>query len=138
MKIGMDLHGVLDGMLCTKVRSSEKSALWLLFVRQMVHSGHEVHLISGPTRSQIIGELVELNIDSNEFTDIFSVVDYLKDHGAKMWQDPPDSGRWFTDDSVWWATKGEIAKDLELDIMFDDSQQYAEAMPENVKFVLVK
>lgn len=116
MKIGVDLHGVLD-------RCPQDMKIVLAMFMAM---GFEVAIISGPPREQIEQELGNFGFFCQKhYTYIISVVDNLHYWGADMRQD--ENGNWWTDEETWWDSKARICLDLNIDYMIDDSEKYAPA-----------
>ncbi len=121
MKIGIDLHGVLDD----NIESAQ------FHLSKLVQDGDTVLVISGPPTAQIKKELTELGFEQGvHYHEIKSVVDHLKETGAEMWQDEKE--RWWTHDDIWWGTKGEICEQCEVDIMVDDHIEFAVGFPDTV------
>ena len=116
MKLGIDLHGVID----TNPR------LYKIILETM-GKRMEVHIISGPPRSEIIEELEELGFKKGlHYEEVHSIVDFLKENGEEMYQD--ENGRWWTDnDDHWCATKANICDEFQIDAMIDDKEMYRDA-----------
>lgn len=116
MKIGVDLHGVLD-------RCPEDMKIVLASFMAMKA---EVYVVSGPPTNQIINELEKLGfVRFVHYTGTLSVVDYLRNSGVQMWRDENDN--WWADDENWWDSKAAICKQVSIDFMIDDSDRYAPA-----------
>jgi hypothetical protein len=138
MRIGFDLHGVLDA----------DPIAWTLHANLMKESGHEIYIISGPPLDQIAEELEQLDvalrtrdihqISLPKFDGIFSIVNWLRENEIKIWEKVPGSDHWWANDEDWNSTKGKIAAQIGLDILYDDTFTYSEHMPEHTKFVLIK
>jgi len=122
MKIAFDVHGTLDN----------DPANFLLDIVDMCIKKDEVFIISGPPAQQITEEIAGLGINPDNVT-IVSVVDWLREGGAHMWQDK--KGTWWCDDAIWWQSKGKICEEHKIDIMFDDCYGYHVAMPETTRFI---
>jgi len=123
MKIAFDVHGVLD-----------RDPLLREFVNSLTkHDNFEIYIISGPPMEQISKELLDLELYTAGLK-IVSVVDFLKNKGIKMWQDENET--WWCNDVEWWASKAEICKQYEIDIIFDDKVEYATYMPYKTRFIL--
>jgi len=128
MRIGIDLHGVADSF----------PEVLMPLMEAMMDCGMDIIVISGPPADEVKNALTELGyIQAMHYDNIASVVDFLKESGAKMWQD--HKGEWWTDDETWWASKAKMCKELGVDMMVDDSHRY---MPYfeggHTRFVLVK
>ena len=110
MRIGLDLHGVID--------SNPK--FWASFSRLLVvGNDHEVHIIMGPPIKKVMAKLVRFHMC---FTHLFSIVDYHRDRGTKMWQD--ELGRWNMSPYEWDKTKADYCVRQEIDLHIDDSSIY--------------
>jgi hypothetical protein len=114
MKIGIDLHGVLD-------MNPEVSRVVL---KALIDAGHEIFIISGPPLIEILNILTGLGLEAGiHYSDAYSIVGFLKEKNVKMWLDKKKT--WWADDEDWWSAKANISYNLKLDIMVDDSIQYA-------------
>lgn len=138
MRYAIDIHGTLAIRSNGRLVTSEIFQLLAGLMRAWVLKGDEVYVCSGPTRSVIEAELKELGLESGiHFTHIESVVDFLHNSGVEMYQNPPDSGRWWCSNEDWNRVKGQIAELRGIDIVVDDTLAYAKAMPSNTQFCLV-
>jgi hypothetical protein len=126
MKIGIDLHGVID---------SDPDLFKSLFTLMSLQN-REVYIVSGPPRADIIAELDKLGFEEkSHYTDVYSVVDFLKESGVKMWQDK--NRRWWCNDKDWCESKAKICDKLSLEYMLDDKEMYRKAFDDiETKFVL--
>jgi len=123
MKIGVDLHGVID---------SDPA----LFKKIMILKNRDVYIISGPPKTEIVAELEALGIKKElHYKEVYSIVDFLKEQGVEMWQD--ENGRWWSNEEDWLSSKAKICDKLSLRYMFDDKDMYRPAF-DNIKteFVL--
>lgn len=113
MKIGLDIHGVLDA------RPEFFSELTKLFVT----NGHEVHIITGGSAKEgtVLQELDDLNIS---YTHLLSVYDYLKEVGAKTNEELGIASRYPFPDETWNTVKAEYCAKHGIDMHFDDMQEY--------------
>lgn len=115
IKIGIDLHGVLD-VYPELFRPLCKAA--------MVY-GVEVHVITGPPTERAIKELSRAGYEKDtHYTHLHSVVDYLKLSRTFMWQD--ERGNWWASEDDWWSSKAEICQDFNISVMIDNSPEYGE------------
>jgi hypothetical protein len=110
IKIGLDIHGVID----------ENPRFFSELTKSLIKSGHEVHIITGPSIS--IGIEEDLKKMDISYTNLFSIIDYHKAKGTPMSKD--SMGRIFMDDYLWDRTKGDYCKKHEIDFHFDDSDAY--------------
>jgi hypothetical protein len=118
-RIGIDLHGVINHFI----------AWWAPWMAAMISNGDEVYVISGPPKNEIEAELTSYELKKGtHFTDVISVVDYLKEKGVGMWLDYKNT--WWADDKDWWTSKGEICTKYEIDEMWDDQARYKAGFPE--------
>ena len=113
MKIGLDIHGVLDKHLFLK----ELAAL-------LVSNGHEVHIITGAmweNKSNV--ELEQLGIMRGiHYTHFFSIADTLLSGGAEVeWKDDVNP---VFDEYLWNKIKGDYCKNHNIDFHLDDSDIY--------------
>lgn len=127
MKIGIDLHGVLD-----------KHPELMKPLMESLIKDHEIWIISGPPLDQIEKELDGLGYKKWEhYHLIYSVVGYLKSKGIAMWQD--EKRTWWCEDDEWWSSKSKICGTLGIDILLDDSRKYAPYFKNvKTKFILLK
>jgi len=123
MIIGIDLHGVIDSDI-----KNFKSLLEIFWNR--------VYIISGPPKADIEEELNKHGLYQGlHFSKIFSVVDFLKEKGTKMWTDEKDT--WWASDEDWWSSKAEICEKYDVDIMIDDKEKYRQYFKDKkTKFLL--
>ena len=112
IKIGLDLHGVVDTF-------PEKFAELAVSI---VESGGEVHIITGLIRDEKIeNQLTEWGVP---FTHYFSIVDELIYQGEHIdWVDDLP----YADKEKWDAAKSIYCKEKGIDFMIDDSPRYAES-----------
>lgn len=121
MKIGIDIHGVID-----KHRVLF-SALTQMIKRDVELSDmdHEVHILTGPSHAK----LRPAELTGIWYTHFFSIVDALKDQGETPWykeEDTTKSDPWFDNLDLWNRAKGIYAAENNLDLMIDDTAGYAE------------
>lgn len=111
MKIGLDIHGVMD----------EVPELFAVLSKTLVEAGHEVHVITGPPDGpRIREELARLGIS---FTHFFSIVDYHQSIGSEIITDA--KGHHYVDDYLWDKTKGDYCLREKIDLHIDDSDSYS-------------
>ena len=113
MKVGLDIHGVLD------VRPEFFAELSKLFIA----AGHEVHIITGGsfTDGSLQAELESYNI---EYTHKFSIYDHLKNIGAKTNEELGIASRYPFPDETWNTVKAEYCERNQIDMHFDDMNEY--------------
>lgn len=125
MKIGVDIHGVLD--LYTQDI--------IAFCNRAISKGHEIHILTG-TEAKKAKIQVE-NLGLKNYINLFSIVDYNKAIGTKMWNDDPRGKGWWMDRSDWVKSKGTYCKENHIDILFDNEIDYAKYLPDFCTFVYV-
>lgn len=114
MKIGFDLHGVMD-----------KLPFFKLIGELLVDSGNEVHIITGREWEKLHVEIRERGILLNRhYTNHFSITDYLIKQGENVRWDNPDNP-WF-DENAWNKAKATYCKENNIDVHFDDTDVYAD------------
>jgi hypothetical protein len=119
MIIGVDLHGVID----SDPEWFKEMLGQLMFDIGGYGSTFDVYIISGPPKKDIRAELEKISIHHGlHYDEICSVVDHLKEKGAKMWQD--DRDRWWASNEEWWKAKAEICEIEDVDIMIDDKKEW--------------
>ncbi len=123
LRIAFDIHGTLD--------NDPTFVLKKIFIA-MLSRGHKIFIISGPPADQIRKELKALGILESSVT-IVSIVDWLTEKKVKMSLD--SKGNWWCADLIWWSSKGNICRELSIDLIFDDKIEYAKNMPETTKFI---
>jgi len=112
MIIGIDLHGVID----SDIKWAKKVLDSLMF-------DFGINIISGPPAIDIEKELNDHGLYRDiHFDAVFSIVDFLKEKGVKMWLD--GNSRWWASEENWWSSKAEICEKYKVDIMIDDKEKY--------------
>ena len=113
-RIAFDLHGVLD----------TKPELYGPMIKVLKSAGHEIFILSGPKRIDVLEQLKKLPLYIGPPFEILSVVDFLEDNGVEFnW----DGNHPWTDDETWWDSKARICKEKGIDILIDDSIRYKPA-----------
>lgn len=121
MKIGLDLHGVVDRF----------TREFTLATRKWVSSGHEVHIVTGSSWASVVRQIDGYGIS---YTHSFSIVDYHREIKTPM--ESRESG-WWMDPITWDKTKGDYAARAGLSIHFEDSPEYAKWFPPSCTFIYV-
>lgn len=126
MKIGIDLHGVID----------DDPKLFKKVMILMHSQDREVYIVSGPPKIDIVVELNELGFEKGvHYEEVYSIVDFLKESGVEMWQD--GENRWWSNDEDWLSSKAKICNGLSLEYMLDDQEMYRPSFDSiRTKFVL--
>lgn len=122
LKIGLDLHGVIDLY----------PALFSRMSKNLANEGAEIHIITGQEKEKIIPKLEKYQIT---YDHLFSIVDYHFERGTEMWKDC--KGTWWMDERFWLRSKGDYMDRAHIDIHFDDSFEYAKFVPPFCTFILV-
>jgi hypothetical protein len=122
MKIGLDIHGVID----------RYPALFKTLSTHAVRLGKEVHIITGQSWAEAYKTVENLGIC---YTHHFSIVDYHKEKGTKMWQN--SNGTWQMDNYDWNRSKGDYIWREKIDIHFDDDYNYVNYFPEHCTAIIV-
>jgi hypothetical protein len=110
LKIGFDIHGVLD----TNVQFFSE------LTQTLVKAGHEVHVLTGPKISQkIIDQLKDMGIS---YTHLFSITDYQESKGTDIVWD--EHGNPHLDPYLWDKAKAEYCIQHGIQLHIDDSDSY--------------
>lgn len=113
MKIGIDIHGVVDTISAFKIMAG-----------LCVSAGHEVHIITGSPTDKAIDDLNKSGyIKGIHWTHLFSIMDYHKIHNTSEITYDDNGNGWMSDD-LWNPTKADYCKRMSIDIHFDDSNRY--------------
>ena len=111
LKIGLDIHGVVDSL----------PDFFSELTNTLVNAGHEVHILTGRTiNEKIYDKIVQYKLS---YTHLFSIADYHQKQNTPIhWAD--DDNPWI-DDDIWNKTKADYCKEHKIDLMLDDSVEYA-------------
>jgi len=128
-KIGIDYHGVFN----------KNIEFFIQMYKNTITLGGELHLVTGARKSTFDREVNELfNGNVPKFyTHFFSISDYHVAQGYPVDLTLPDNPK-IHDKIVWDRTKGDYAKKVELNIMYDDCPDYAKYFDIDTLFVLCK
>jgi hypothetical protein len=123
MNIGLDIHGVID----------KYPKLFAELSKGWAEAGHYVYIITGEPEGTARPTVDEAGVTYDGF---YSIVDY------HIWMKTPslrqdDKGHYWVDRHEWLPTKGQIAKEVGIDIHFDDQIEYAEYFPRSCSFIYV-
>ena len=123
MKIGFDIHGVIDTY----------PIVFSSFSRKLKEEGHEIHIITGRPQKECEQRVRDAGVVFDHF---FSIVDHhLSRKEPSMFQ---KDGTWWMDNQVWIRTKGDYAEYTGLDVHLDDSPEYLPFFPETCSTILVR
>ena len=124
MKVGLDIHGVVDRYPELFSKLSEK---W-------VGRGWEVHIVTGQEWEKAEPTVAKAFI---QHTHHFSIVDHHRKLGTPMYQRTDKEG-WWMDRELWARSKGDYAASVGLDLHFDDYIGYAQYFPKCCTYVIVQ
>ena len=111
MKLGFDIHGVLDTFEVFQEMAQKCAA----------DDNCEVHVISGLQGNYLEEEIGHL-IDLTQIDNFFSITDYLIEKGAHIeWKD----GLPWADEEEWNMAKAAYCRKEGIDVLYDDSPKYA-------------
>lgn len=121
IKLGLDIHGVLDA----------NPEFFKPLCLALVAGGAEVHLVTGAMRnSELCVDLLKMGfLEGVHYTHFFSIADYHSELGTEMWFDK--KGRPYINDEDWNVTKGHYAQKVALTEHWDDSQEYEASFKDN-------
>jgi len=110
MKLGIDIHGVIDA----------DSEMFSRLTNKLIETGKEVHIITGASvTDELVKQLDDWGIN---FTFLFSITDYHKSIGTKITYDKRN--RPWMDVDIWNKAKAEYCKKENIYLMIDDSEIY--------------
>ena len=126
MKIGIDIHGVLD-----KNPFFKHMALAMCFNQ----CGNEVHIITGTSRELALKDLEKLEIiEGFHYTHLYSITDDLISRGIPVeWKDGNNPLFPYEE---WDKAKAEYCAKNNIDIHFDDTVRYGDYF--STPFALVR
>jgi len=122
MKIGLDIHGVIDIY----------PEFFRTFSFHLMTKGHEVFIVTGQKWEKAEPQVKNLNISYNSY---FSIVDYHLQIKTPMKQNYKNE--WWMEDNIWNRSKGDFAKEVGLNIHFDDSRKYLQYFPDSCAYIWV-
>lgn len=110
MKLGLDVHGVID----------VRPEIFSLISNMYVISGHEVHIITGSEDSpRLRATLGHYGI---KYTHLYSIISYHKNNGLHVRYDDPENP--WIDKDIWDRSKAEYCAKNDIDLHIDDSGIY--------------
>ena len=123
MRIGLDIHGVID----------KYPELFRKLSKEWVAQGHLVHIITGQE-----WENAKLTVDDAgiNYTHQFSIVDHHRELGTLMYKRSDKNG-WWMESGLWVRSKGDYATSVGLDLHFDDNIEYAKYFPKSCTYIIV-
>jgi len=122
IRIGLDLHGVID----------KDPEFFVDLSNNMISNGNEVYVITGQeinddlfTQLKNCGMMGKNLIGSwRYFNDILSVTTYRKKQGVEIWHLDGRESQPMMDEHIWETTKAVLCFENKIDIMIDDSINY--------------
>lgn len=124
IKIGIDIHGMIDN----------NPDFFATLTTTLVENGHQVFIMTGSEITQAL--IAELRGYGIMWTHLFSIADYYKNKpDVQMWRD--EQGRPWVDKVLWNKAKGQYAAEQGLDLVLDDSQEYAEYFTTSFAFCTI-
>lgn len=111
IRVGLDIHGVIT--------DHPNQDFFRELTKLLVDAGHEVHVLSGPSKKTIKEELNRYGIT---YTHLFSIEDHHLEKGTPFWRD--NRGNIFMDEYPWDKTKAEYCAEHKIDLHLDDSDKY--------------
>ena len=108
MKIGFDIHGVIDS----------KPEYFSALIRKYRDKGHEVHIITGTPFAEMAPKLDKWDI---KFDGYFSIAEWCLSHSSTATE---RDGQVFDDDEVWNNAKALYCMQNDIDVHVDDSPIY--------------
>jgi len=112
MRLGLDIHGVID----TAPR------FFSLITKLLMKNGHEVFVITGSHINK--GLINELKYYGIQYDKLLSVSDYNIENGVSVSYDE-NGNPWFSDE-IWYKTKGILCEKYNIDFHIDDSDKYGD------------
>lgn len=112
MKIGLDIHGVIDA----------NPELFSALSKMFIAAGAEVHIITGPKFSQVEDILKKHDIAYTHFCSI--VEEAVKQGHHVRWAD--ENNPWIDDKDIWDKIKAVYCKEHGIDLHIDDSSVYGQ------------
>lgn len=110
MKLGFDVHGVLD----------TSPEFFAELTKLLVDSGHEVHILTGARIGQTVKDLLAEH--SISYTHLFSITDYQIEKGTEIEWD--EKGNPHMDAYLWDKSKAEYCEKHGIQLHIDDSDSY--------------
>ena len=75
MKFGLDVHGVID----------KHPQVFAAVAKALVEANHEVHIITGPTKSYALWDLAKAGfVEGVHYTHFCSIIDYRASQGITV------------------------------------------------------
>lgn len=114
LKIGLDMHGVID----------KDPGLFAEITYYLIHKGNEVHIITGRELGpDLEKEIAACRVD---YTAVFSITSYHKQIGTYVTYKDGDPTQPLIAPPKWDRTKADYCDREGIDIMIDDSSVYGQ------------
>jgi len=125
MKIGIDIHGVVDSA----------PEFFSLITKLLVESGSEVHILTGKMVKH--GAKEELEEFGISYTHFFSIADFHAENKTKgMWYS--DNGNPWVDNETWDRSKADYCREHQIDFHIDDTLRYGDYFTTPFAFMKIK
>lgn len=124
MKIGIDIHGVID-------RDPE---FFAAFTKELRKKGHSVHILTGHELNNHL--IKEVNSYGVEYDSLFSITTYQKGKGTHVTYADDEKMMPLVAPPKWDRSKGEYAMLVGLDIHIDDSKVYGRYFPRTTQYLM--
>jgi len=111
LKIGLDIHGVIDA----------HPEIYSSLSHTMVEAGHEVHVITGVKHYKVKEKLEKWDI---KYTHFFSIYQHLENLGYNLVDGDKDQP-WF-DHSIWNRVKADYCNKHQISFHIDDTAEYGD------------
>lgn len=113
LKIGIDIHGVIDA----------NPYFFSYFSERLFKSGHQVHIITGAKWTVELAEKLSREYEIY-WSHFHSITDYNERKGVPIYYKDPNHP--WMDQDIWDSTKARICKENKIDIHIDDSEVYGQ------------
>lgn len=116
MKLGLDIHGVID----------TNPEFFVTMAKACRAAGHEVHIITGGSNDNdwIKNELLGYNDGEVWWNALFSIKDHLRDAKAFTCEELGIASKWPFPELTWNIVKSEYCRENQIDMMIDDMPEY--------------
>lgn len=118
IKVGLDLHGVID----------KDPEFFAGLSNELLLGGNEVYVITGQEiNDDLFTQLENCGMMKDKwklFNDIISVTTYRKEQGVEIWYLDDEKTQPMMNEHTWNTSKALICSEYDIDIMIDDSKNY--------------
>jgi hypothetical protein len=124
MRIGLDIHGVID----------RDPDIFSMLSKWMRANGHEVHVLTGKELSlNLYDELRKFGI---EYDRLFSITSFHKDTGVEVKYKGGDPTQPLIEPRLWNPTKADYCKWMGIGVHIDDSSCYGKYFVGRTKYII--